>query len=127
MTLSFVCISGYWNKDVDDNKSIQLNILVRDTIILAEINLNGKSGKIELGYSQQSISGKVIWGNFSSEVNLILQFESKHVEVLLSVKTSLTALKDITLHLLLATKGTDLGKSTETKVKFDNILQKIFS
>ena len=127
MTLSFVCTSGYWNKDVDDNKSIQLNILVRDSIILAEITLNGKSGKIELGYSQQSISGKVIWGNFSSEVNLILQFESKHVEVLLSVKTSLTALKDITLHLLLATKGTDLGKSTETKVKFDNILQKIFS
>ena len=126
MTLSFVCISGYWNKDVDDNKSIQLNILVRDSIILAEITLNGKSGKIELGYSQQSISGKVIWGNFSSEVNLILQFESKHVEVLLSVKTSLTALKDITLHLLLATKGTDLGKSTETKVKFNNILQKIF-
>ena len=126
MTLSFVCISGYWNKDVDDNKSIQLNILVRDSIILAEITLNGKSGKIELGYSQQSISGKVIWGNFSSEVNLILQFESKHVEVLLSVKTSLTALKDITLHLLLATKGTDLGKYTETKVKFINILQKIF-
>ena len=110
--------SGYWNKDVDDSQKIQLQSVIQNNSFLAEIELSKKTGSLELTYTATSLAAKINWAQFHAQVQTILQFESKHVELMLSVKSSLQALKEVTLHILLASTSTPAGKATETKVVF---------
>lgn len=96
---------------------------MNNSTLLSEVQLAGKVGKLELGYTSNSITAKIVWGNFSSEINGILQFESKHVECLLSIRTSLKALEDISFHILLAQKSMPHGKSIETKVNIRFLIE----
>ena len=103
--------------DKDESKVFKLRSKLLDKSFLGEIQMKEKKGKLELSFTDRSLTGHYSWGNFYCSFDTKLQLEAKHIEVMFSIKTSVPTLKDITLHILMLNKSESTKKTSEIKVK----------